>query len=78
MAKTKKIVDVSNLAKEGDEVVLKNGKVIKEGKQPKSGWRRALAIIFWILAIASEACAILYLVDKIKISSFTKIKNFWL
>lgn len=72
MAKTKKIVDVSNLAKEGDEVVLKNGKVIKEGKQPKSGWRRALAIIFWILAIASEACAILYLVDKIKISSFTK------
>lgn len=72
MAKAKKIVDVSNLAKEGDEVVLKNGKTIKEGKEPKSGWRRALAITSWILAIASEVCAILYLVGKINITSLNK------
>ena len=72
MAKAKKIVDVSNLAKEGDEVVLKNGKTIKEGKEPKSGWRRALAITSWILAIASEVCAILYLVGKINITSLNQ------
>lgn len=72
MAKTKKIVDVSDLAKAGEEVTLKNGKVIKEAKQPKSGWRRALAIIFWILAITSEVCAILYSVGKININSFNQ------
>ena len=72
MAKSKKIVDVSDLAKEGDEVVLKDGKVVKEAKQPKSGWRRALAIVFWLLAITAEVCAILYLVGKINITSLNQ------
>lgn len=72
MAKSKKIIDVSDLAKEDEKIVLKNGKVIKEGKQPKSGWRRVLAIISWLLAITSEVCAILYLVGKINITSLNQ------
>lgn len=71
MAK-KKIVDVSDMANEGEEVTLKSGKVIKEGKQPKSGWRRFLAIVLWLLAIGSEACAILYLLGKINITSLNQ------
>ena len=72
MAKNKKIVDVSNLAKDDEEVILKNGKTIKEGKQPSSLWRRVLAVVFWILAISSEVCAILYLTGKLNIASLSQ------